>query len=397
MGGYFRAYRLTYDNNEGAGSIAARRLPAGTEITLSTSTGLSKTGYTFDGWNMLDTGLGTHYAPGASYTVPASDVTLFAEWAANSNTLTYDANGGTGTLTESHDTDEVFTLTEASVTRTGYDFAKWNTEENGGGTSYADEASFTMPAANETLWAQWTPHTYTVEYIANGGMGSTDSSSHTYGVFKALTSSSFHMDYHTLAGWSTTPDGNVVYSDGQSVVNLTAADGATVTLYAQWTPYTYMVDYDMGSGEGGATVSSNHTYGTGSPLTLNGFTKQNHHFAGWAQSADGEVIYADEQSVLNLTDVNGGSVTLYAKWDINTYTVAYDRGSGDGGETASSSHSCGTESALTMNGFVKENYAFVGWAESADGEVLYADGQSVLNLTNVNGRARSHCTQSGRS
>jgi len=323
-GGYFRAYRLTYDNNEGLGSVTARRLPAGTEITLSTGTGLSKTGYTFDGWNTLDTGLGTHYEPGASYAVPTADVTLYAEWEPNSNTLTYHANGGAGTTTENHDTGEVFTLTEASVTRTGYDFAEWDTEENGGGTSYADEASFTMPATDETLYAQWTAHTYTVEYMANDGMGTTASSSHTYGISKALTSSGFAMDYHTFAGWSTTPNGEVEYFDGQSVVNLTAEDGATITLYAQWTPYTYMVDYNMGSGDGGATLTSSHTYGEESALTLNGFTKTNYTFAGWAETENGEAVYTDGQMVLNLTDVNGGIIMLYAVWAADPQLTSSD-------------------------------------------------------------------------
>ena len=86
-----------------------------------------------------------------------------------------------------------------------------------------------------TLKAIWMPNTYTVTYNGNGATGgSTANSSHIYNKPSALTTNGFTFDDHVFVGWSTTADGNVEYTDGQSVTNLTETHGATITLYAKW-------------------------------------------------------------------------------------------------------------------------------------------------------------------
>jgi len=55
------------------------------------------------------------------------------------------------------DYDQTTTLPVSTFTRTGYTFTGWATQANGGGNTYADEASYTMGAADETLYAQWSP------------------------------------------------------------------------------------------------------------------------------------------------------------------------------------------------------------------------------------------------
>ncbi|MDR0833877.1 MAG: C10 family peptidase [Candidatus Symbiothrix sp.] len=77
--------------------------------------------------------------------------------------------------------------------------------------------------------------TYTVVYNGNGNTGgSTASSSHTYDVAKNLTANGFTKTGYTFAGWATSATGSVVYSNSQSVLNLTATNGGTVNLYAKW-------------------------------------------------------------------------------------------------------------------------------------------------------------------
>ena len=69
-------------------------------------------------------------------------------------TVTFDGSGGTGTMATQ--TASVPTaLNTNAFTRTGYTFSGWNTEALGGGTSYADGATYSF-AANVTLYAQWT-------------------------------------------------------------------------------------------------------------------------------------------------------------------------------------------------------------------------------------------------
>ena len=77
---------------------------------------------------------------------------------APSYTVTFEANGGTGTMAA--ETDNTPTaLTTNTFTRAGYTFSGWNTVALGGGTAYADGASYPF-TANATLYAQWTANSY---------------------------------------------------------------------------------------------------------------------------------------------------------------------------------------------------------------------------------------------
>ncbi len=176
------------------------------------------------------------------------------------------------------------------------------------------------------LTAKWTPNTYTVKYDGNGATGgNTASSSHTYNVTKALTANGFTKTGYTFKGWNTKADGSgTAYTNKQSVKNLTSAKGATVTLYAQWTPNTYTIKYDGNGATGGSTASSTHTYDVAKTLTQNGYIRIGYTFKGWNTKADGSgTSYTNKQSVKNLTSAKGATVTLYAQWTPHALTVRY--------------------------------------------------------------------------
>jgi uncharacterized repeat protein (TIGR02543 family)/LPXTG-motif cell wall-anchored protein len=69
----------------------------------------------------------------------------------------YDANGGIGTLptTQTVTYAATATVATAAVEKSGFTFSKWNTRADGSGTGYDPAATFTMPASNVTLYAQW--------------------------------------------------------------------------------------------------------------------------------------------------------------------------------------------------------------------------------------------------
>jgi len=149
-------YTITYRGNSNTGGTAPaeQTKTAGQAVTLSGAGTLTRTGYTFNGWNTVAGGTGTAYAAGASYTANA-DITLYAQWRANTYTVTYSANSGTGApaaQTKTHDV--ALTLSSTRPTRTGYNFVSWNTAAGGTGTTYAPGASYTANA-DVTLYAQW--------------------------------------------------------------------------------------------------------------------------------------------------------------------------------------------------------------------------------------------------
>ena len=91
------------------------------------------------------------YAPGKKVVT----VTVNAAVPIPTYTLSFDANGGTGTM-DSVIADEGTTVTlEANkFTYTGHEFTGWNTAKDGSGTSYKDKAEVKL-TENITLYAQW--------------------------------------------------------------------------------------------------------------------------------------------------------------------------------------------------------------------------------------------------
>ena len=71
-------------------------------------------------------------------------------------TITFDANGGSGTVPSTISTyvGVANTIPSNSLTRTGYTFNGWNTASDGSGTAYATGSTIT-PSGNVTLYAQW--------------------------------------------------------------------------------------------------------------------------------------------------------------------------------------------------------------------------------------------------
>lgn len=197
-------------------------------MKLSTTTP-TRTGYTFAGWNTKSDGTGTNYAAGANYTANAA-VTLYAKWTANTYTISYNANNGSGTMsnqTKTYGTD--LTLRANTFTRTGYNFKNYNTAANGSGTSYSSGGKYTANTA-ATMYAQWTIQTYTISYNANGGTGAPASQTKTYNVALTLSSTKPTRTGYNFLGWGTSSSATTAtYQPSASYTG-----NADATLYAVW-------------------------------------------------------------------------------------------------------------------------------------------------------------------
>ncbi|GHT01106.1 hypothetical protein AGMMS49525_01000 [Bacteroidia bacterium] len=170
-------------------------------------------------------------------------------------------------------------------------------------------------------------NTYTVSYDGNGATdGSTASSSHTYDAAKNLATNGFTKTGYTFAGWATSASGPVVYSNGQSVSNLTPTNNGTVTLYAKWTPNTYTINLVPQSGGSNGISTFYERYNTGWSLTENGAfnptlqitppTRIGSTFMGYYTGGD---ITPQRQIITAAGIVKNGEATLpstilYAKW-----------------------------------------------------------------------------------
>ena len=99
---------------------------------------------------------------------------------------------------------------------------------------------------NMTVTVNYRPNKYTIRFDGNATdvSGSMSDMQMEYDKAKNLTSNAFSLSGHSWLNWNTAAAGNAKsYSNGQSVKNLTEADGGVVTLYAQWSTNAYTVTF----------------------------------------------------------------------------------------------------------------------------------------------------------
>ncbi|MCD7947369.1 MAG: InlB B-repeat-containing protein, partial [Oscillospiraceae bacterium] len=253
-------------------------------------------------------------------------------------TLTYDDNysspsgvydGGTY-----YDGDTVAILGYSDTglgARSGYTFQGWNTESDGGGTSYTAGDSLTV-TVDTVLYAQWKKDsgggggttTYSVTYNANGGSGSyrdASLSKNTSYTIRTHTDAGISYSGYTFAGWNTAADGTgTSYTAGRSVTIT-----GSMTLYAVWRDGTdaLRVTYYASDATSGTVPVDSTSYSEGDSVTVlynTGLLRRSgYYFSGWAFSeTGGTVLRPGTQFVIGDADVQ-----LYARWSTLT------SGSGD--------------------------------------------------------------------
>jgi uncharacterized repeat protein (TIGR02543 family) len=126
------------------------------------------------------------------------------------------------------------------LAKTGYHFIGWSGSANQSVATYIPgESSGTIASINSDIdfYPVFEANTYKVAYDKNAenATGNTAGSSHTYGTAANLAANGYSRANYTFTGWNTVRDGSgTAYTDRQSVMNLTAVNEATITLYAQW-------------------------------------------------------------------------------------------------------------------------------------------------------------------
>jgi uncharacterized repeat protein (TIGR02543 family) len=221
-------YTVTWDAATNGGTVNGS-----SSVTTSVAYGATaaapsytpvKTGYAFKGWYTTATGAALYSA----VTISGAR-TFYAQFTANSYTVTWNGNGGAD-QTSSQTYGTALTLPDAP-TRVGYTFDGWYTAADGG-TQVTDTTIFTNAAAT-TYYAHWTADTYTIRYYNEGGepFDGTQAdgypTTHAYGTDTALPDASKEGYY--FLGW---------YTDSactNRVTGLAATDYvAEITLYAKW-------------------------------------------------------------------------------------------------------------------------------------------------------------------
>lgn len=166
-------------------------------------------------------------------------------------TIMYNANNGSDAPSSQTKVQNVdVTLSTTAPTRSGYQFAGWNTNANGSGTSYAAGAVYSENS-NVTLYAQW-KQVFTITYNANGGSGAPSDQSKVQGDTITLSTNKPTKTGNTFTGWNTSSGG----SGTSYAAGATYSADSSITLYAQWKPNVVTIKFNINGG----TLKSSSPY-----------------------------------------------------------------------------------------------------------------------------------------
>lgn len=195
----------------------------------------SKSGYTFEGW-YTDSGFVSEVVDPAIVKGSALDVNFYAKWKANTYTVTFNVNEGSGLMIDqSFKVDEKKGLNSNSFTHQGYDFVGWATSVNGG-KSYDDEALVeNLSLVNGTvinLYALWTPINYTISYNLDSGTNGENPTG-------------YNVESQGITLNNPTKDGGYVFNGwydntgftGEKVTEIEAGSTGNLELHALWKNY----------------------------------------------------------------------------------------------------------------------------------------------------------------
>jgi uncharacterized repeat protein (TIGR02543 family) len=221
--------------------------------------------------------------------------------------ITYVYNNGDGSSTEIFYSSEPNpTLTLPSPTKVGNTFNGWFDAESGGTFIGNGGAGYRPPNTNKTLYAQWTPITYTLTFDAAGGSVSPSTkqvvSGDEYGTLPTPTRPGY-----TFLGWYTT----LSYTS-QILSSSTYDEGSDSRVYAKWQGNTYVLtlypNFPLGGKLDGFYSQNNISYGSlyGELPVL---SRSGYLFDGWFDQATGGTEVTSEMQYL--LEANSD---LYAQW-----------------------------------------------------------------------------------
>ena len=408
-------YTITFDGNGGTVS------PTTKTVTYDKYYGSlpvpTKSGYTFTGWypaEVGDNGAGTPLNPMDIVNILTAQ-TFYAGYTTDSVnvTVTFNANGGSVSTTSKVVTYPGTYGTLPTPTRPGHVFKGWYTAAIGG-TSITP-TSGVIGGHPHTLYAQWTvttTYSLAVNGTLDGGTATTNLAD--YVTFDVSIDGS--MVANDVSSFSA---GEYVYGTKYTVSDVRPKTGytftgfanagageltanTTVSLKISSNSYTVTLDPNGGTNNasytGPLTVTYNKT--TNNNISQYAPERAGYTFANWLPSATGgNAVYSSTGKYNYYSSspywTSGGawkytdSITVYATWTPNNYTITFD---GNGGSVSETSRVVQYDSLYekdvannTTRDFpipTRTGYVFAGWYTAASGGTSVESKDKVVTAQN---------------
>lgn len=338
------------------------KLEAQLKLTLDT-------GDSFLGWTI---NRGLPFNPGTKITM---NYNLYAKVGNSTGySVTYDANGGTGSVT---DTEKYAKGAEATVmsnsfTNDGKVFLSWNTAADGSGKTYYPNSTVKI-TGDVTLYAQWGDKASTVSVTYHSNFGTdvaqsaaavANNSKITVEAYNALNLP--ERTGYSFVGWTTEANGSgTKFSAGDSA----RVDNGSNDLYAQWeiNQYNYTVEYYIDNVKNDSmTETGKADFGT----VIDSYTNK---------CPDGYVLEKTENLPLTIS-VNGNANVINVFYKKNVFNLTIHYVYAEGGAVAAPDHtenvtfnSTYSVTSPTINGYTADTTVVSGKmpAENVVETVIY--------------------------
>lgn len=298
-------------------------------------------------------------------------------------TVTYDSNGGSGTMTDSNSPyasgATVTVLDNTFTAPDGKEFVEWNTKADGSGTPYNEGDTFTI-SENTTLYAVWATTSTDPVIDADNIMVKASELSGVidYTITNPVEGGELTAAEKSDVDWIT----NVEVNSSTKKVTVTTTENtsvsersATITLTYTYTsksevtkdvtvtqkPY-YHVTYDANGGTGTTADDNDYDYNDNVTVLSNSFTRDGYAFSKWNTQNDGNGTNYDPSANFDITS----NVTLYAIW-VPEYTVTYDV---NGRTNVIDPDVVVSGNSVTLPAASMAGYTHMGWSTTRNGSII---------------------------
>ena len=368
-------YKVKYDANKGSGEMGTQDFVYDVAQNLYENL-FTRYGYIFQGWSTSPNG-NIQYKNKESVknltTVKNGVVTLYAQWKPVRYTIRFHGNGATGGSMADMQMqyDEEKHLTKNAFGWPKHVFTGWSTTPDGQGYGLVDQALVTnLTATNDAiidLYAQWTPRKDKIiptissknaqyyigdvvtkkDVLALAKAKAYEDDNKSYDVSGKIMI--LNMDWTDENGKTTKNvepplDGDTTDANGNKYDKVrkdldTSEHGYYTVTYVVVDQHmnavtstsritissTYTVKFNGNTATSGSMKDQEFDFFDKKALSDNAFKKTGYQFNGWNTHADGKgTSYTNKQVVTRLLHDHKASMTLYAQWTPNTYTVRYN-------------------------------------------------------------------------
>lgn len=356
------SYTLSSARNPTAGGTVTLGASSGnynTKIKVSTTVNI---GYTFSSWSKSGGTLSSTTATVTTFTMPAANSTVTANYTHNTYSVGKAASpsaGGSVTLSASsgYYNDKVKITATAN---TGYTFSSWSKSSGTLQSTTATTTTFTLPAANSTVTANFTHNTYSVSTAVDpsGGGSVTLGASSGYYNDKINVTATANTGY-TFSSWSKS-SGTLSSTTTNPTTFTLPNSNSTVT--ATFTHNTYTLSSAVSPSGGGSVSLGKSTAYYNDKVKIIATASTGYTFSSWSKT--GGTLDSTTATTTTFTMPNANA-TVTANFTHNTYSIASAISPAGGGTATFGANSGHYNDNVEIVATAATGYTFSSWSATA--------------------------------